>query len=417
MGMPLRGSQALARGSWPVLLASFLGWLFDGYEIGLFPLLSRPALQSMLGSEGTDGEIGRWMGIITAAFLIGAALGGAVFGWLGDRIGRVRAMTFSILAYSLVTGLGYFAQTPMQLGVVRFLSALGMGGQWSLGVALVMEYWPEKWRPLLAGVMGGIANLGSLLVGVTARVQPVTRDSWRWMMLVAALPALQAVFLLGWVPESGRWKAAVAGIARANPLREVFGTGLRRNTWVGIVVASIALIGTWGSVQWMPLWADQMAAHNPVAKADTNLLQNVGAIVGAFIAPLLAVRLGRRRTYFFLCLASLILCGVLFRTVREFGLEFLVLVFVVNACTASFYGWFPLYLPELFPTRVRATGQALCFNAGRVLAAAGALFQGQLVAVFDGSYARAGAILTLVYLLGMAIIWLAPETEGRSLPD
>jgi predicted MFS family arabinose efflux permease len=237
------------------------------------------------------------------------------------------------------------------------------------------------------------------------------------MMLVAALPALQAVFLLLCVPESNRWRAAVANMTKCNPLREVFGPELRRNTFLGVIIASIALIGTWGSVQWLPLWADQMAALNPAAKADTNVLQGVGAIVGALIAPLIAVRFGRRRTYFLLCVVSLLTCGILFGVVREFGALFLFLVLAASAATASFYGWFPLYLPELFPTRVRATGQAVCFNAGRVLAAAGALFQGQLVAAFEGSYARAGAIAALVYLLGMAIIWLAPETEGRPLPD
>src|SRR5665213_129587 len=125
---------------WMVLLAAFLGWLFDGFEQGLFPLIARPALQNILvNAVGNDGLIGQWMGCITATFLVGAALGGLTFGWLGDRIGRVRAMSLSILTYSLLTGLGYFAMTPWHLGIVRFISALGMGGQWSLGVALVME--------------------------------------------------------------------------------------------------------------------------------------------------------------------------------------------------------------------------------------------------------------------------------------
>src|SRR5947207_6946966 len=126
---PGPGVDRLGRGQWMVLLAAFLGWMFDGYEIGLFPLIARPALRHLLSDPG-DAQIGQWMGIITACFLIGAASGGLVFGWLGDRIGRVKAMALSILTYSLVTGFGYFAHNPEQLGVVRFLSALGMGGQW-----------------------------------------------------------------------------------------------------------------------------------------------------------------------------------------------------------------------------------------------------------------------------------------------
>jgi SHS family sialic acid transporter-like MFS transporter len=399
-----------------VLLAAFLGWMFDGYEMGLFPVVARPALKSLL-SDANDGVVGGWMGIITAGFLVGAALGGAVFGWLGDRIGRVRAMSLSILTYSLVTGLGCFAREPWQLAAVRFISALGMGGQWSLGVALVMECWPEKWRPALASAMGAASNIGFLFVGCMARLHPVTPTGWRWMMAVAALPALLVVFIFSFVPESERWRAA-AGRVVENPFAVVFAPDLRRNTVVGILLASVALIGTWGSVQWMPLWADQLAGPaNPMAKADTQIIQAFGAIVGGILAPQLGARVGRRPAYFLLCLASLIVCGLMFRTVRGYGTEFLIVGFCMSLATASFYGFFPLYLPELFPTRARATGQGLCYNLGRIFAAAGAHLQGQLVGAFGGSYARAGAVVTLVYLLGMGLVWLAPETKGKPLPE
>jgi MFS family permease len=407
----------LSRAHWMVLLAAFLGWLFDGYEQGLFPLIARPALQNILvAAGGNDGLIGKWMGCVTACFLVGAAVGGLIFGWLGDRIGRVRAMTLSILTYSLLTGLGYFVRTPGELAAVRFASALGMGGQWALGVALVMECWPEKSRPWLAGVMGIAANAGFLLVGVTGRLRPVTSESWRWIMLVGALPALLVVFIMFAVPESARWLAATR-IARTNPVREVFSGSLRKTTFLAMAFASIALIGTWGSVQWLPSWADQLAGKtNPSAKANTQMLIALGAIVGAWFAPFLGARLGRRPAYFLLCLLSFSLCAVMFQFVRNFAGVFLAMSFLVGAATASFYGWLPLYLPELFPTRVRATGQGLCYNSGRVFAAVGALTQGQLVGYFNGSYARAGAIITLIYLLGMALIWLAPETKGKPLP-
>lgn len=404
------------RGQWIVLTASVLGWLFDGYEQGLFSVIARPALHDVLGGAG-DTRIGPWMGHITACFLIGAAAGGIAFGWLGDRIGRVRAMGLSILTYSLVTGTGYFAQTAWQLGMIRAISALGMGGQWALGVALVMECWPEKWRPMLAGVMGAAANVGFLLVGVVAQLYPVTTQSWRWMLLVAALPALLVVFLTFFTPESQRWMAA-AKCAQVTPLREVFGRRLISRTILGITFASIALIGTWGSVQWLPIWADQLVhGHNLSAKANTQILVASGAIFGALIAPLIGARLGRRPAYFLLCLLSLAVCAVLFRRISAYGPVFLALSFGVGAATASFYGWFPLYLPELFPTRVRATAQGTCYNSGRILAAVGAETQGALVRQFNGSYARAGAMITMVYLVGMCLIWLAPETKGKPLPE
>jgi SHS family sialic acid transporter-like MFS transporter len=450
-GGPSTSAGLVQSGQWMVLLAAFLGWLFDGYEIGLFPVIARPALKNLLGAVGDD-KVGPWIAIITAGFLIGAACGGLVFGWLGDRIGRVKAMALSILTYSLVTGLGYFAQTPWHLAMVRFVSALGMGGQWSLGVALVMECWPERWRPLLAGAIGAAANVGFFLVGLTARLYYVTPESWRWMLIVAAFPAFLVVFIILLVPESERWKRSL-GTGESRPLKEVFGQKLRSRTCLAIGFASVALIGTWGSVQWLPAWANQMVSNegfarlrgehpdwyqgpalrdNPGQKtlaettvkqqagratADVQMIQGIGAILGTLLAPLIGARLGRRPAFFLLCLASLMVCGVTFRTVTLYTSGFLVLSLLISLCTASFYGWFPLYFPELFPTRARATGQGISYNFGRIFAAIGALTQGELVARFDGSYARAGAIVTLIYILGMILIWFAPETKGRPLPE
>ncbi len=417
----LRAAQAAQlslqkRGQWLVLIAAFLGWMFDGLEQGIFPLVARPALQDLLGVEG-DRELGMWMGGITALFLVGAAGGGLMFGWLGDRLGRVRAMSLSILAYSLFTGCSYFTHTAWQFGLFRFLAALGMGGEGALGVALVMECWPEKWRPLLAGAIGAAANVGFGVIGALGATFQVTRESWRWVMLAGAAPALLTLFIIRYVPESERWKAAVKAKA-SRPLREIFSPALRKTTVLAICFASIALIGTWGSVQWLPAWADQLThgrVHN--AKGMTLVFCAIGAILGSFTAPLIGGRIGRRPAYFILCLVSLLACGFLFRFVHEYGSMFLFMVLLVGAGTAAFYGWLPLYLPELFPTAVRATGQGLCYNFGRLFAAAGALQMGHLLKSYEGSYPRAGATITLVYALGLALIWLAPETRGKPLPD
>lgn len=401
-----------------VLVAAFLGWMFDGLEMGIFPLVARPALLEMQGAAGTtgDGFVGQWMGTITALFLIGAALGGVVFGWVGDRFGRVRGMSIAILFYSLFTGLAYFAETPWQLGLLRFVAALGMGGEWSLGVALVMEVWPEKHRPLLAGVIGAAANVGFALVGIIGIFFSVTQDSWRWVMLLGAAPAFLTFFIRLFVPESPRW-LEVSRVAPARPLREMLSPPLLGATLLATLFSSIALIGSWGSVQWLPLWADQMAGPGaPQAKAYTQTLTAVGSVVGCLVGAWIGGRLGRRPAYFLLCLGSLASCAWIFRGFDHYGAGFLAMTFLVGFTTASFYGWLPLYLPELFPTRVRATAQGAAFNAGRILAAGAALQMGVLMRAFDGSYARAGAIITLVYVVGLFAIWLAPETKGRPLP-
>src|ERR1035438_4331031 len=167
IGVAPSGSSS-TRAQWLVLAAAFLGWMFDGLEMGIFPLVARPALQEFQSVAGAANEqfVQHWMGVVTATFLLGAAAGGLVFGWLGDRIGRVRSMTLSILVYSVFTGLNYFARQPSDLALFRFISALGMGGEWSLGVALVMEAWPEGKRPLMAGLIGMSSNVGFALVAL-----------------------------------------------------------------------------------------------------------------------------------------------------------------------------------------------------------------------------------------------------------
>ena len=399
--------------------AAFLGWLFDGFEMGLFPIVARPALMDMYPGQGeVDAYVGQWMGWITAVFLLGAAAGGFLFGFLGDRLGRVKAMTLSILTYSIFTGMGYFAQSPWDLAGYRFLASLGMGGEWSLGVALVMESWPERWRPLMAGVIGAAANFGFLLVGAVGKFRVVTQDDWRWMWLVGIAPAGLVFLIRLFVPESEKWKTAKANTKGHSPIREVLSPPTLRWTLLAVCFSSIALIGTWGSVQWIPVWVDQLAGETqPTAKAEVAMLSAMGAILGCVSGPLIGGRLGRRPAFFGLCFASLVVCGVLFRMELDYGTTFKCLVFFAGMTTAAFYGWFPLYLPELFPTRCRATGQGIGYNMGRIMAAGCAIGSGQLVAVFDGDYARMGAVITLVYLVGMIVIWWAPETKGKPLPE
>ncbi len=180
----------------------------------------------------------------------------------------------------------------------------------------------------------------------------------------------------------------------------------------------MALIGTWASTQWIPIWVDkQVNPGNPAAKAIAIAASAIGAIIGAFCAPLVGGRIGRRKAYFMLCLLSLASCMVLFWTMHTYNVAFVLMVGVVGMTTAAFYGWLPLYLPELFPTRVRATGQGLSYNTGRILSAASALGAGHIVSFYGGRYAYMCGTITLVYIIGMVLIWLGPETKGKPLPE
>ena len=444
--------KRLGKQQWFVLIAAFLGWMFDGLEQGLFPIAARPALQDLLDvppletltpeqAKQWEGEIGWWTARFVAAFLFAAAAGGLLFGWLGDRLGRVRTMAITILAYSLLTGACASAWTPEVLMVLRFFAALGMGGEWALGLALVVECWPDKFRPMLAGVIGAAANVGFAVIAVMGISFTVDRESWRWSMLACATPAALAFLILLFVPESQRWQESVRKAA-ARPLREIFTTRLAWPTLLATAFASVALIGTWAAIsQFVISWTDELAGPaQPYAKGTAQLFIASGAIVGCLIAPLVGGRIGRRPAYFGLCVLSLLVSGYLFGTMRilpeglvaalpewlvglfgglsEFNWQFLLTCGAAGLVTAAFYGWLPLYLPELFPTRVRATGQGLSYNFGRIFAAIGALTTGGLMQnVFHGSYPSACATITLVYLLGAVLIWFAPETKGKPLPE
>jgi MFS family permease len=398
-----------------VLLAAFLGWMFDGLEMGIFPQIARSALGELLAKGVSEDTIKWWHQVIDACFLFGAAAGGFVFGWLGDRIGRVKAMSFSILVYSGFTGLLYFVRAPEHIAILRFIAAIGMGGEWALGVALVMEVWDAKHRPLLAGMIGAAANVGFLIVGLIGAVIKIDQSNWRMLAIVGAVPALLTFIIRIFVPESHKWKESQK-IAPTRPLTELFGNRVHtRNTILAITFASITLLGTWGAVQKIPAWVGdpKMPGRTASAQGYTQMALAIGAIVGCMIAPLVAAWLNRRITFFLLCLGSLVSCQILFR-LESYNATLIAMAFIVGGMTAAVYGWLPLYLPELFPTRVRATAQGIGFNFGRIFAGVGGIVLGGSV---PGGYAKMGIVVSCIYVLGLVLIWFAPETKGKPLPE
>jgi SHS family sialic acid transporter-like MFS transporter len=440
--------RRISRGQWLALAAALLGWMFDGFEQGVLGLVghstlvdvlnlkeldrvaadeSQPATEREKAAKSVKKEVGTWLSYLSAAWLLGAAVGGWLFGWLGDRLGRVRAMVFSVLAYALFTGMIGLVGHPWQIVGLRFLAALGMGGEWALGVALVMESWPQSFRPLLAGLIGAAANVGfmldSLAVLLVERVGvPLSAGGWRWVFGLCVLPAVLTFFLRVFVPESEKWQEAVRSGPRPG-LTDIFTPALRWRSLLAATLSGIPLIATWGAVaSIVTTWAINQSGNRQEWGNSTQTCSGFGAVLGTICGALLAQWLGRRRTYFLLSLGALSICAYLFRW--HFRIHeridgwFLIAVGLMGFFTASFYGWLPLYLPELFPTRVRATGQGFGYNSGRIIAAGGALYMSHLLQnVFHGDYAQAGAVISLIYLAGLAVIWLAPETRGQPLPE
>ena len=492
-----------SRGRNLALLAALLGWMFDGMEMGLFPLVGKDALRELLGTGATTEAVDRWFGVTLACFLVGAATGGVLFGWLGDKIGRVRAMTVSILLYSLCSGLSAASSSPAELAVLRFVGALGMGGEWALGVALVMELWPGASRALMAGLIGAFGNFGYLICAAIAfglnHTAPgqlagwlkgigfpsewtsalTANRNWRLLMLVGALPALLTTLLRLFVPESEKWEkekeagkashwserdligvlvgavaaggvivlwtdvaasldlrvrvaGSIAGLvvvivgylypARGYLARSGLAPEVKRATLGRMLLAAglsgVPLLGTWAGLMWMYQWVGKLPGGDvPDAKPIMQMISSVGAAIGCVAAALLGGHFGRRPVYGALCFLSLVSMVAFYRLNTEYGLVFVLSAGWLGLISASFYGWLPLYLPELFPTAVRATGQGFGFNFGRIIAAAGNLQMASLLAAFGNDYSQACAVVAGIYLVGIVLIGFAPETKGRPLPE
>jgi SHS family sialic acid transporter-like MFS transporter len=372
-----------------VLVAVFLALVFDGVELGLMPVASLSVSKSLLGAGFTAELGGEWFARFTAALMLGAAIGGIALGSFGDRVGRTRAMGVCILVYSLFAAMGAYAQTQEQMLALRFLVGLGVGGLWPNGIALVSEGWSSASRPLVSGAMMAGLNFGVLALSQVAHQWHITPDSWRWVFQFAGLPALLGVFVLLALPESPKWLAS-RGMAKSpvTPLRELFQPQLIRFTLVGILLSAIPMSGAWSASKWMIPWSDKVA----------------GAAHG-------------RLSYCLISLATVSITFTMFQLTAPLQASFHPIVCAQGFVATLFFGWLALYLPELFPTRVRATGSGLAYNSGRFGTAVGVLAAGYLFTALGGDYARVGAICASVYALGIFVIWWAPDTKTQELAD
>lgn len=396
-----------------ILIAAFLGLLFDGLELGLMPVASLSVSKALLGAEYTPAIGGQWFAYFTAALMFGAAIGGIALGNLGDRIGRTRAMGISILFYSFFSALGAWVQTQEQMLLLRFLVGLGVGGMWPNGIALVAECWSSASRPLVSGVMSAGLNAGILMLSQLARLWPITPDAWKWIFHLAGFPALLGVLVLLALPESPRWLALRnAPKPASTPLRELFEPALRRHTVAGIAISCVPMVGAWAASKWMIPWADSVAGPASAGyKAATQGWWALGAIIGSFAGAQVAVWMGRRRSYLMISIAAAAITAAMFQFTAPMQPTFHPIVFTQGLVATLFFGWLAVYLPELFPTHVRATGSGLAYNAGRFATAAGVLAAGALFTVLGGDYPRVGAICSMIYGLGIIVIHFAPSSS------
>lgn len=449
-----RWYQDIPRYAWLVLAIAALGWMFDTMDQHLFNVVRQVSVTDLLRGHVAPAQLDPtaklWGARLTAIFLIGWAAGGFVFGILGDRLGRVRTMVVTIGIYALFTGLNGLAQTPWQYALCRFLTALGVGGEFAAGTALVAEVWPERSRPMALATIQAASAIGNIIASlVTLALSAV---SWRWAYAVGILPALLVLWIRRTVREPERWRQAQRSAAqegagqRLGDLRELFGDPtLRRHTLAGVLLALAGIGGVWGVAFFLPdlvgsalkpfvaRSSDVLAlppGHRSAAigailqayRSKVTLVQQVGAFGGMFAYALLAQRVGRRPALLVFFVLAFAAVQATFQGLHTPASAYLLAIPLGFCCLAPFSAY-AIYFPELYPTRLRATGVGLCYNGARLLAAFAPFLLGNLARLYAdpidetaGLRAAAG-IIACVYGFGLIGLALAPETRGKPLPS
>jgi MFS family permease len=460
--------RELTRYHWFVLMVAALGWLFDCLDQQLFTLARRPAMISLLhgptGGPPSAEQIDGYAGYATSIFLMGWATGGILFGVLGDRVGRAKVMIWTILLYSLFTGLSALSFGFWDFAAYRFLTGLGVGGQFAVGVSLVAEVMPDRARPFALGLLQGLSAVGNVsaaMINMTlgqmvesGQIEP--GNAWRYMFVVGTAPALMAVVVFRYLKEPERWKAVAQEDAAARQLgsyAELFGNPRwRRNAIIGLLLAFAGVVGLWGigffTVDLMDsvlrlrfaremsgsqtltiehvkevLSADQLKQlEGTVAwwKGITSIMQNVGGFFGVWAFSRGTHVIGRKPAFAIAFIAAAASTALVFWRLNEFS-EIFWMVPLMGFCQLSLFGGYAIYFPELFPTRLRSTGTSFCYNVGRFVAALGPFTRTLLIDHAFKGYNEpiryAGVSMCSIFLIGLIVIPFAPETRGKPLPE
>ena len=431
--------RTLSREQWRVLVASNLGWLFDGFEIYAIFLTVGFALHQLL-DPSQYAAIPKYAGYILAGTVAGWATGGVVGGIIADYIGRKRTMMLAILAYSLTTALSAAAWNWQSFAVLRFLVGVGIGSEWVTGASLVSELWPDHARGKGGGLLQSGAGIGSFLAsGVWLLIGGLGPGAWRWMYLVGVLPALLVLWIRRGMPESARWeeaserRRAAHAQRRSGAVLEGEGAALTRFTVTDmfldrsarrrlipafLMMLSVTL-GFWGVATFVPTYVGAVATMAglpaPYYSAVAGLLGTGVAIFGFISLGFCADWIGRRPTAMIWYAACLILTPVVYMWAGSMG-ALLIAVTVFGFFTGGIWAWAPIWLPELFPTRMRGTAVAFCFNAPRWISCIGPLIAGTLIVALGG-YGPAATIVGLFFILGIVAAPFLPETNGKPLPE
>jgi MFS family permease len=414
--------RTLNRVQWNTLIASNLGWLFDGFETYGLVLTVGVAMRQLLPAA-EHSQIPAYAGMVIAATLLGWGVGGLAGGILADYIGRKRMMIIAVIAYSITAGLSAFSFDWVSFAALRFLVGIAIGSEWATGSSMVAELWPDRARGKGAGLMqcglGAGFFLASLVWLFVGRLGP---DAWRYMYVIGVAPALLTLWIRRAIPESVVWQRAAAR-RRAEKARftlfDLFADRtLRRRTIIVFLMSLSSTLGFWGISTWVPPFIGGIAAASSLDAARwasyAGMAYTCGSVVGYVGLGFLADAYGRKPVTIAFFILSLALTPVLFFSTRDPHL-LLLLAFVNALFSNGQFTWMPAWLPELYPTRMRATALAFAFNGPRFIAFLGPLLAGTMIVQFGG-YGRAAMVLALIYVIGIVAAPFLPETVGQPLP-
>jgi MFS family permease len=459
--------QGMTRYHWFVLIVAALGWLFDTMDQQLFNIARVPAMRELLRPrfnlpadlatvppsdpelKAFNAAVAEYSGWATSIFLIGWATGGIGFGILGDLIGRAKTMLLTILVYSLCTGLSALSVGFWDFALYRFLTGLGVGGEFAVGVALVAEVMPERSRSFALGLLQALSAVGnitaaliSLLLAYLARIKFLSEDvsPWRVMFIIGTVPALLAILIRQRLKEPERWQAASAQDSLSKRLgaywSELFSSSQwARNAIIGLLLATSGVIGLWGigffsidlqrSVFRARLEAQGLSPADVTFEVDkwaswTSIMLNVGAFFGISAFSFVTSYIGRRPAFAISFLLAMLSTAFVFWNFNSIG-DIFWMIPLMGFCQLSLFGGYAIYFPELFPTRLRSTGTSFCYNIGRYIAATGPAALGLLTSVVFKGYPEpmryAGVTMCAIFVLGMLVLPFAPETKGKPLPE
>lgn len=435
---------------WFVFTMASLAWLFDCLDQQLF-ILSRNAAMGQLLPPGMDAN--EYGGYATAVFVAGWATGGLIFGALGDRIGRAKTLTLTVLMYSVFTGLSALSQGWIDFSIYRFVTGLGVGGVFGLAVALIADSLPDETRAGALGLLQALSAVGNVTAGLismgvgqlVARKAVAPEWSWKLMFLIGAVPAFLCVFIQAKLKEPEKWvKAREAGRKTGvafGSYKSLLGEARwRRPALSGMVLCVAGVIGLWGigffapelvgpvierSLRAQNLPPEQIAGAKGIWIGINSIVFNVGAFFGMLAMARLAQTVGRKRAFvvaFLLALAATVGYFRLFNGKGDIWMSA-----VMGACQLALFAGFAIYLPELFPTRLRSTGTSFCYNVGRFIAATGPVTLGKLQAALKAgattpeakieAFRNAATFMSAIFLLGLVALLFLPETSGKPLPE